>query len=345
MLTFPDGPDDDRYVAGTRIETVQGRTGTLAGTVDLDRNPYVQFDSGPFYAIRPEAIKGTIARFGGVHRLDGTREAYDASQYRDEIKDGDVLWVPSEGIAAVLCEAWPVAVNEPHDVQHGEFHGYRGGPDALAAREDGRYAVSVQRATDLIAASPAGHTSDREGYADVISSEAGAAPAAAAANAGMPAAVTEAIREINDRLGYPRQRPAPCPGHMVHDYRPVDGITVTGDPYTGDRTQRLHIAGVEVGTVHTPPVTGSTAICRLPHQPGRDLRLFGCATPGSALNGLQAHVLTEHRGSPAKPSLPAASPREFPASPMPGNTSGAVPRRRAARAQPAPRQPPPGRHG
>jgi hypothetical protein len=127
---------------------------------------------------------------------------------------------------------------------------------------------------------------------------------------------------------------------MVHDYMPIDGITVTGDPYSGDRTQRLHIAGIEVGVVGTAPVTGSSATCRLPHQPGRDLRLFGCASPGAALNGLQHHVLTAHRGI-GKSSAAAAQQREFPlANPLADGASDTRPLRRppagpAARALPA----------
>ncbi len=409
MLTPQGLPDGDAYVAGTRIKTALGRTGTLTGAVDLHRFPYVQFDSGALYAVRPEAIEGTITRFGAVHRFGDTREAYDASQCNDDIQDGDVLWVPEQGIAAVLYQAWPVAVNEPADVQYGEFHGFAGGPGALAAKDGGRYAESVQRARNLIAASPAEVTGGDDGYADFIVDQAdvvragpdhpSAAPgteilparghpdeqvpdpgdgdaaaageageaAAASAQAGAPLpgdhaapaapasgpadvpAVTAAIRDINDRLGYPGSLREPCPGHMTRDYRPVDGITVTGDPYAGDRTQRLHIAGVGVGIVQTPDFTGSAATCLLPHQPGGDLRLFGCASPGSALNGLQLHVLTEH-GSPGKPPPPTAlSLREFPAArPLAGYNPGASQLRRAARspgtrAQPAPRPPGPGR--
>ncbi len=128
-----------------------------------------------------------------------------------------------------------------------------------------------------------------------------------ASPADMPA-VTAAILEINDRLGFPRSRANPCPGHMVRDYMPVDGIVVTGDPYSGDRTQRLQILGLEVGVVRSPPVVGSSAICLLPHQLGGDLRLFGCASPGAALNGLQHHVLTEHQGPGRLPLRGRARP-------------------------------------
>ena len=123
------------------------------------------------------------------------------------------------------------------------------------------------------------------------------------------AAVTAAIGEINGRIGYPALYAEPCPGHMIHNHAPVEGITITGDPYSGDRTQHLQIAGSEVGYVQTAPVTGSTAICLLPHPPGRDLRLFGCTSPGSAINGLQHHLLTEHRVPPLlQPRSPSTPP-------------------------------------
>ena len=307
------------YLAGQGITTVGGQAGTLTGYRDLHGNPYVQFDSGPLYAVRRDGIKGPLA-----HVFGSTREAYDHSQASDAIRDGDVLFVPTEGIAAVLYGAWPVAVNEPHDVQHGEFHGYVGGADALAAADGGRYAESVQMARDLIT-----RPADR----DLAHAQAPAEPADLAA-------VTAAIGEINERIGYPAMYAQPCPGHMIHNYAPIEGITVTGDPYSGDRTQRLQIAGAEVGYVQTAPVTGSTAICQLPHQPGRDLRLFGCASPGSAVNGLQNHLLTEHPG-PGKPTPATAAQPEFPAAnPLTGRTPGAAAPRRpaagpAARSRPA----------
>jgi len=51
-----------------------------------------------------------------VHTFDSdSGTAYDASQCCDEISSGDLLYVPAEGVVAVLCEAWPVvaATTEP----------------------------------------------------------------------------------------------------------------------------------------------------------------------------------------------------------------------------------------
>ena len=45
-----------------------------------------------------------------VHEFETTSDAYNASQWRDDILNGDVLHVPSEGVIGVLIGAWPVAV-------------------------------------------------------------------------------------------------------------------------------------------------------------------------------------------------------------------------------------------
>jgi hypothetical protein len=53
-----------------------------------------------------------------IHTFSSSGEAYNASQTHDEIKDGDILSVPSERVVGVLIEAWPTAVSE----KTGEFH-------------------------------------------------------------------------------------------------------------------------------------------------------------------------------------------------------------------------------
>lgn len=58
-----------------------------------------------------------------VHIFETTGEAYDGSQCRDDISNGDVLAVPSEGVVGVLVEAWPVAITK----EHGAFHTYMPG--------------------------------------------------------------------------------------------------------------------------------------------------------------------------------------------------------------------------
>lgn len=75
-----------------------------------------------------------------IHTFDNTREAYDATQcgyvtydpensdydYEGEeviVKDGDVLYVPSEKVIGFLYQAWPVAITK----EHGEFHAIKPG--------------------------------------------------------------------------------------------------------------------------------------------------------------------------------------------------------------------------
>lgn len=53
-----------------------------------------------------------------THTFDSTSEAYAATQTDESIEDGDVLLVPSEHVAGVLIEAWPVAVTH----LRGQFH-------------------------------------------------------------------------------------------------------------------------------------------------------------------------------------------------------------------------------
>lgn len=117
------------------------------------------------------------------------------------------------------------------------------------------------------------------------------------------ASVTDAIRDINTRSGYPERYAVPCPGHMTHQYAPREGITVDGEP--GAKIRRMRIAGSLVGIVSGG--WGPSATCLLPHTLDNDLRLFNCASAASALNGLQLHALTSHAPGPA--GLPGGAPR------------------------------------
>lgn len=55
------------------------------------------------------------------HLFDSTSDAYNASQCDDNIKDGDVLVVPSEGVIGFMYGAWPIAVVYADD-DPGAFH-------------------------------------------------------------------------------------------------------------------------------------------------------------------------------------------------------------------------------
>jgi hypothetical protein len=81
-----------------------------------------------------------------VFVFDSTGDAYDSSQCLDQIKDGDLLIVPSEKVAGFLVQAWPCAVTD----ELGVFH-------ALAEDlswdefEGGQYAASAKLAAEIAA--------------------------------------------------------------------------------------------------------------------------------------------------------------------------------------------------
>jgi hypothetical protein len=79
-----------------------------------------------------------------VHRFDSTEEAYNATQCRDDIRDGDVLVVEREGVVGFLRCAWPAAIT----AEHGELHTVEGDPRTL---DDGRYVASIEAAEKIAA--------------------------------------------------------------------------------------------------------------------------------------------------------------------------------------------------
>jgi hypothetical protein len=76
-----------------------------------------------------------------VHHFDSTREAYNATQWNDEIRDGDVLVITSEKVIGVLNEAWPFALT----VRHGELQTLK---VPISDVGEDRYAESVRVAAE-----------------------------------------------------------------------------------------------------------------------------------------------------------------------------------------------------
>lgn len=52
-----------------------------------------------------------------IHFFESTGEAYDACQCAPEIKIGDILFIPSEGVVGI-ADVWPVAIT----ADHGDLH-------------------------------------------------------------------------------------------------------------------------------------------------------------------------------------------------------------------------------
>lgn len=79
-----------------------------------------------------------------VHRFADTEDAYDATQCRDDILDGDVLVIESECVVGFLDAAWPLAIT----AAHGEFHHLM-----IPAREHkgGRFTASAELAERIAA--------------------------------------------------------------------------------------------------------------------------------------------------------------------------------------------------
>jgi hypothetical protein len=104
---------------------------------------------------RTEALAALLADEPSIHRFDNTGDAYDETQYRDDIRDGDVLVVESEGVVGILYEAWPTAVTS----EAGHFHRLKDGA-TWEELEGGRYQASLRlalrfmRETDRDASEP-----------------------------------------------------------------------------------------------------------------------------------------------------------------------------------------------
>ncbi|MFE5851999.1 hypothetical protein ACFQ61_02065 [Streptomyces sp. NPDC056500] len=113
-----------------------------------------------------------------VHQFDSTDEAYDATQCRDDIRDGDVLVIEPEGVVGFLRRAWPVAIT----AEHGDLHTVE---DDTRTLDGGRYADSAIRAERIatehgFALAHQGNTTEPEQTAPAAVEPAGEQPAPAA---------------------------------------------------------------------------------------------------------------------------------------------------------------------
>lgn len=63
-----------------------------------------------------------------IHVFSSTGAAYDACQCDAEIKDGDILVIPSEGVVGI-ADTWPFAITAKRGALHGLVKEYN--PDDI----------------------------------------------------------------------------------------------------------------------------------------------------------------------------------------------------------------------
>lgn len=74
--------------------------------------------------------------------------SYARTQCDDDIDDGDVLAIPSEGIFGFLLQAWPVAIS----TAFGEFHELISHEHFVADPNNAAYLEAFRKAHELYAA-------------------------------------------------------------------------------------------------------------------------------------------------------------------------------------------------
>ncbi|MFG1709151.1 hypothetical protein ACFLIM_38765 [Nonomuraea sp. M3C6] len=107
----------------------------------------------------------------------------------------------------------------------------------------------------------------------------------------VPETVVEALDAINTRVGWPRQRPDPCAGHMVSQHEPVDGIDVSID----STSVEVRVAGITVGVGARWQAIGNAYVfCLLPHTSALESPYLTGLYQGGAINAFQHHLLVSH---------------------------------------------------
>lgn len=81
-----------------------------------------------------------------VWYFDDSGDAYDATQCRECIDDGDVVVCLKEGVVGVLMTAWPTAVTRENGALHTMAPGYH-----MNTTDDGKYCRSYDLACAIAA--------------------------------------------------------------------------------------------------------------------------------------------------------------------------------------------------
>ncbi|MFD9069504.1 hypothetical protein [Streptomyces lasiicapitis] len=110
----------------------------LNATVRPDDAGRLSFDE----ALAAAHPAGGAQQGPAVHHFDSTSKAYDATQCRDDIADGDVLVIEREHVVGFLRAAWPGAIT----AAHGDLHRFTKDPRTIDA---GKYAASIDLAEQV----------------------------------------------------------------------------------------------------------------------------------------------------------------------------------------------------
>ncbi|MFD9859743.1 hypothetical protein [Streptomyces alboflavus] len=180
-----------------------------------------------------------------VHRFYSTSEAYDATQCRDHIIDGDVLVIEREQVVGFLRGAWPGAIT----ATHGELHTFTGDPRTI---EGGKYGASVDLAEQVAREIGAPIAGEQRGVEGVVVEHAGVAEGSTPSNATHPDVVAA-------RVALLRLKPAALTEH--HDVtEPTEAeVEVRGfmlDPRGGGRVAAYWLEGGRI-VRHDEPVNGT----------------------------------------------------------------------------------------
>jgi len=182
-----------------------------------DHPDYNDFDSNTWHEDNFGGMKTTHVMGHPVHTFPSTRQAYNESQTNDNIKDGDVLSVPSENVHGYLHQAWPVATH--HDGDPGEFHTAKPGHEDEMLAENSKYPKAHAVAAQL-------HSINKTGGA--------AADLGATTNtSGIPQGGQPYGGGSNQATTKPRQQPAGGPGGITGPAGPSGpdgGIAGPGSP-------------------------------------------------------------------------------------------------------------------
>ncbi|MFD9863485.1 hypothetical protein [Streptomyces alboflavus] len=114
----------------------------LNATVRPDDAGRLGFNDALAAALAAQGEAGGAQQGPAVHHFGSTSKAYDATQCRDDIADGDVLVIEREGVVGFLRAAWPGAIT----AAHGDLHRFTKDPRTI---DTGKYAASVDLAEQV----------------------------------------------------------------------------------------------------------------------------------------------------------------------------------------------------